>query len=79
MSVPSQYANGYYMDTFYCYRDRFVFVTLIIIFKIAKKISTNFLDPIKENQMDCSVPFPKSILEKLQEPQGSEGSRTQPF
>lgn len=71
MFVHSQYANCYYTDTLCCYRNRFAFMTLII-FKITNKISTNFPGSIKENEMDCFIPFPKSILEKLQEPQRSE-------
>ena len=44
----------------------------LIIFKITNKISTNFPCSIKENEMDHFIPFSKSILEKLQEPQRSE-------
>lgn len=47
-------------------------MTLIIIFKITNKISTNFPGSIKENEMNWFIPFAKSILEKLQEPQRSE-------
>lgn len=72
MFVHSQYANCYYMDPLCYYRNRFAFMTLIIIFKITNKISTNFPGSIKENEMNWFIPFAKSILEKLQEPQRSE-------